>query len=85
MLCAPLATAARSDERQVCGADLMTVRSTGTIKYWNETYGFIGPDKSGEPDRFFHVSGWVEDREPRIGDPVTFVAGTNARGPSRCK
>lgn len=55
---------------------------TGRIASLLDSYGFISPDHGGE-NIFFHASDVAEVyfRELRLGDPVSYVAATNERGP----
>jgi cold shock CspA family protein len=50
------------------------VRSTGRIRHWNAArgYGFI-EQAAEEHEIFLHVSNWVSDDEPHVGDRVSFV------------
>jgi cold shock CspA family protein len=55
----------------------MSSSEQGKIVFWNEDggYGFIKPDRANERDAFFHISALSE--EVRIGDRVSFEAGTD--------
>ena len=59
----------------------MTNRDYGQIVFWTDkNYGFIRPD-AGERDLFVHRHEFdvPADEVVRIGDRVSYVAGTDAR------
>jgi cold shock CspA family protein len=64
--CAPLATWGRGDIMSTM------IRQTGRIGHYNaaRAYGFI---QSEEHELFMHLSDWVSDEEPHVGDRVSFV------------
>jgi len=55
---------------------------TGRIANLLDSYGFVSRDRGGD-NLFFHATELVglRFRELQIGDPVSFVAGFNDRGP----
>ncbi len=59
------------------------VRTTGTVKWFNETkgFGFIKPDE-GDKDCFVHHSEISEGSSLREGDKVEFEIVQEERGPA---
>ena len=59
------------------------VRLTGRIGHWNAErgYGFI--QTADEHELFVHVTDFVSDDEPHVGDRVSFIERTGRDGKPR--
>lgn len=58
----------------------------GVLKSWNDAkgFGFIQPDKGGEPV-FVHISAMRGDRRPAPGETVLFIAERDGQGRLRAR
>jgi cold shock CspA family protein len=59
------------------------VRETGRVVHWNDArgYGFI--QTANEHELFLHVSDFVSDDDPHVGDRVSFIERTGRDGKPR--
>lgn len=66
---------------------LSAARQTGTVSPWNDArgFGFITPDRGGDP-LFVHISAFPSgETRPQIGERVSFAPGRDAGGRPRAE
>jgi cold shock CspA family protein len=60
-------------------------REVGQIKYWNAAggYGFIRIATHEARETYFHISDFVSDSDPCVGDRVSFIERAGRDGKPR--
>lgn len=59
------------------------IRQTGWIGHYNAARGFGFIRTAEEHELFMHISEWVSDDEPHVGDRVSFVPRQDRSGRPR--
>jgi cold shock CspA family protein len=66
------------------GSSMSTmVRQTGRIGHYNAARGFGFIQTAEEHELFWHISDFVSDDEPHVGDRVSFVERQDRQGRPR--